>query len=279
MAIYRQVASTFWTDTKVADDFNPDDRYLMLYLLTNAHTNLCGCYEVSLRQMSIDTGLTKSQVESTIKRLIETHNVIRYSPETKEVLILNWYKYNWTSSEKFRKPLKSFIMAVKLPAFREYLLDLFNRTEDEEISYPGYGIDTVSDEGRYPIDTSVSVSVSDTVSDSVSVSEKKTKPKTQLDILEETNMPVDVKEKVKDWLRYKAERHNKYQETGLKTLLNKIQRNVDENGASAVIDAIDLSISNGYAGIVWDRIRPSPSQRAAPGSDDDPLMKIIRGET
>ena len=280
MGIYRQVASTFWTDTKVADDFTVEDRYLYLYLITNPHTNLSGCYEVSFRQMSYETGLTPKQVESTIKRLSEDLNVIRYSKATKEVLLLHWYKYNWTASEKFRKPLLSFISAVKEPSFKEYLMDIYNNADD--ISFPEYGIDTVSDEGRYPIDTSVSVSVSDTVSVSVSdsdtVSAKKPKPKTQLDTLEETNMPVEVKEKVKDWLKYKSERHDKYQETGLKTLFNKIQRNVDEHGATAVMDLIDLSMANGYSGIVWDKIRPSPRQRAAPGSADDPLMKVIRGE-
>ena len=49
MAIYRNVQTSFWTDVKIADDFNPEDRYFYLYLFTNPHTNLCGCYEVSVR--------------------------------------------------------------------------------------------------------------------------------------------------------------------------------------------------------------------------------------
>ena len=46
MAIYRNVSMSFWTDSKVADDFTAEDRYFYLYLFTNPHTNLCGCYEI-----------------------------------------------------------------------------------------------------------------------------------------------------------------------------------------------------------------------------------------
>ena len=66
MAIYRNVIMSFWTDSKVVDDFTPEDKFFYLYLITNPHTNLCGCYEVSLKQMANETGYN----EDTIKRLI-----------------------------------------------------------------------------------------------------------------------------------------------------------------------------------------------------------------
>ena len=51
MAIFRQVHTQFWSDPKVLDDMTPEDRYFMLYLMTNPHTNACGCYEISKRQI------------------------------------------------------------------------------------------------------------------------------------------------------------------------------------------------------------------------------------
>ena len=48
MASYRNISMDFWTDSKVVDDFTPEDRYIYLYCMTNPHTNLCGCYEVSI---------------------------------------------------------------------------------------------------------------------------------------------------------------------------------------------------------------------------------------
>ena len=33
MAIYRNVSMNFWTDSKVDDEFTPEEKYFMLYLL------------------------------------------------------------------------------------------------------------------------------------------------------------------------------------------------------------------------------------------------------
>ena len=52
MASYRNISMDFWTDSKVVDDFTPEDRYIYLYCMTNPHTNLCGCYEVSIKQIA-----------------------------------------------------------------------------------------------------------------------------------------------------------------------------------------------------------------------------------
>lgn len=84
---------------------------------------------------------------------------------------------------------------------------------------------------------------------------------------------------VDDWLRYKKEKRQSYQETGLKTLLGKIKRFADGYGDSAVVEVIRDSMSNSYQGIVWDWItkrqqkgggheRPSsaPDHRARSGA-------------
>lgn len=147
MAIYRTVSMTFWTDPKVTDDFTPEDRYFYLYLFTNPHTNLSGCYEISLKQMSTETGYSKDSIENLLKRFEKVHDVIRYCTETKEILLLNWHKYNWTESPKFRKPLEKEIQAIKDNYFREYLQKIFDGEEER------YRIDTNC------IDTTVTVTV------------------------------------------------------------------------------------------------------------------------
>ena len=52
MARYRNVSTSFWEDNKIVDDFTPEDKYIYLYCMTNPHTNLCGCYEISLKQIA-----------------------------------------------------------------------------------------------------------------------------------------------------------------------------------------------------------------------------------
>ena len=68
MAKYRSIQTSFWSDSKVVDDFSVDDRYFYLYLLTNEKSNQLGCYELSVNQMCRDTGYGQNE----IKKLIDT---------------------------------------------------------------------------------------------------------------------------------------------------------------------------------------------------------------
>lgn len=138
MSQYRNVSMSFWTDSKVVDDFTPEDKYMYLYVLTNPHTNLCGCYEISIRQIANETGYNTDSVERLLKRLDQTHNVLRYYAPTKELLILNWYRFNWTQSDKLNKPLLAEIQKVKSQGFREYLAELYNSRDNIPAPYePG----------------------------------------------------------------------------------------------------------------------------------------------
>lgn len=160
MAMYRNVMMGFWTDRKVADEFTPEDRYFYLYLFTNPHTNLCGCYEISMKQTIAETGYSRESIENLIKRFETVHDVIRYSSETGEVLVLNWHKYNWTTSDKFRKPLLEQIQSVKCQEFKKYLMSVFE-SKKNTVSIPySYGSDTT-----------------DTVTDTVTVSDTSKKKK------------------------------------------------------------------------------------------------------
>ena len=163
MAIYRTVHLSFWTDNKVADDFTPEDKYFYLYLITNPHTNLCGCYEYSLKQMSDETGYNKDTIIRLLERMQNIHNVIKYSPVTKEILILNWGKYNWTKSEKLSKPIISQIESIKNTDFKPILKDIYKK------------IDTVSIPYAYPMHTTVTDTDTDIYNNSLSLKDISTK--------------------------------------------------------------------------------------------------------
>ena len=126
MAKGRLISTSFWDDSKVVDDFTPEDKYIYLYCMTNPHTNLCGCYEVSVKQIASETGYNEDTVKRLLMRLDREHNVIRYSSTTKELLMLNWFRYNWSTSEKLNKPLLAEIRAIKDDGFREYLAGRYN---------------------------------------------------------------------------------------------------------------------------------------------------------
>ena len=161
MAIYQKIQKSFWTDSKVDDDFTPEQKFLYLYLLTNPHTNMAGCYEISTKQMSRETGLPIGVIEDNLSELQNRLHVIYYDISTKELLLINWWKYNWGSSPKVRTCVSSDIKLIKNKNFKKYL----EKINNGEISSSAL-LDRVSIQYQNSIDTSCSDSVSDSVSDS-----------------------------------------------------------------------------------------------------------------
>lgn len=151
MAIYRTISMGFWTDTKIVDEFTPEDKYFMLYCLTNPYTNLCGCYEISIKQITRDTGYNEETIQKLLERFDNKYNIIKYSNSNKELYIRNWYKYNWTKSDKLDKPLLNEIKKIKTISFKQELCELYNKRDTVSIPY------------GYPMDTSVSVSVNNNI--------------------------------------------------------------------------------------------------------------------
>ena len=154
MAKYRNIHVSFWTDRKVSEEFTAEERFLFLYLLTNPLTNMCGCYEIGYKAMSNDTGLTVAKVKQVVKNLMD-HKVISYNETTGEVLLVNWYRYNWTGSDKIKRLIASEVETIKTKQYRDYLNEKLN------------GKDTLSIGYRYPIKNTFSLYVSDSVTDTV----------------------------------------------------------------------------------------------------------------
>ena len=126
MAIFRKIHTNFWEDEKIIDEFTPEDKLFMLYLMTNPHTNQIGCYQISTRQMEFETGYTKETILKLIKRFEDIHKIIKYSEKTKEIFIINWYKYNWTKSPKVISCLKQEILSIKNLDFLKEIKDLLS---------------------------------------------------------------------------------------------------------------------------------------------------------
>jgi len=52
----------FWSDNYVAN-IDPLEKLLFLYLITNQYTNICGVYEITTKQIALDTGIDKDNIE------------------------------------------------------------------------------------------------------------------------------------------------------------------------------------------------------------------------
>lgn len=89
----RSVNDRFWADSWVRN-LNPLDRYLFLYLLTNAHSTWCGVYELELGMMAFESGVEKEElVNSMLPRLApKIHYIDGW------VCVPNWARYHMSEN-------------------------------------------------------------------------------------------------------------------------------------------------------------------------------------
>ena len=122
--MYRTIVTDFWNDI-VVEELSPCGKLLMLYLLTSPVGNIAGCYEVSMKRITRDTGMTANEAKKALAELLDSQRVC-YSDATNEVLIVNWPKHNWSTSDKTMKAVAKAISAVKDESFRKHLEQAYN---------------------------------------------------------------------------------------------------------------------------------------------------------
>lgn len=134
MAKYRQVHTTFWDDGFVID-LTPEEKYFYLYLMTNNNTTQCGIYELPYRVIEMHTGYNRDTVLKLLDRFNE-YGKINYNVSTKEIMLVNWAKYNFINSPKVKKCIEKELQLIKHKPFVNMYLN--------SLSENGYHIDTVS---------------------------------------------------------------------------------------------------------------------------------------
>jgi len=93
MGIKRIVDTSFWTDPGT-DDFTPEDKYFMLYILTNPSTTQLGIYEISAKHAAFQMGYSKEAVRNLLDRFENKYGIIIYSEETNEIAIKNFLRHS-----------------------------------------------------------------------------------------------------------------------------------------------------------------------------------------
>ena len=88
--VKRVVSTGFWNDDKVLNLFSPEDRYFMLYILTNPHTTQLGVYHLPIKKAALELGYSVEAVTVLLERFDKKYNLLRYNPETSEVAIKNF---------------------------------------------------------------------------------------------------------------------------------------------------------------------------------------------
>lgn len=129
MAVKRLVDTSFWTDGKV-DEFSPEDKYFMLYLLTNPFTTQLGIYEISIKQVAFQMGYSVDTVKVLLERFESTYEMIIFSRDTNEIAIKNFLRH---SIIKGGKPVEDCIKREMSKVKNKNLIsDIFGHISDKD---------------------------------------------------------------------------------------------------------------------------------------------------
>lgn len=239
----RMIDTDLWNDEDIISDFTAEDKYFWLYLLTSPHNNICGVSKYSPALIARDMGLHKDTIINLLYRFEKIYNRLCVDTGTNEVLILNWSKYNWTKSEDFLKTIEKQLKDIRSTKIKNILIEKINEKQGKTVLTP-------SQEGTNTIPNTI--------------------PNTNTIIIPEGyNFSGKVLESIVKWLKYKKERKQTYKDTGLNTLLKKLEKQVKEKGEQSVIDSIEYSIGNNWSGIYEPKTdNKSKVEREANGANE-----------
>ena len=123
MAKFRQIYTSFWSHPYIQEEMTAEDKYFYLYLLTNEQTKQIGVYQITKKQMVFDTGYSPESINSLVKRFEEYHKLIKYDPETREIVILKWGGLNLNRGGKpIEDLIKKELQEVKNKEFIKEML-------------------------------------------------------------------------------------------------------------------------------------------------------------
>lgn len=132
----RMIDTGFWNDEEVVETFTVDDRYFWLYLMTNPKINIAGVMPFSRTIIGRDLGYDKNVINSLLNRFQYVLGKIIVDEDTKELLFIDWHKYNWTVSPKLATALVKETDEVKSPVIRHALAKTISKIFSDTVSIP-----------------------------------------------------------------------------------------------------------------------------------------------
>jgi hypothetical protein len=138
-------------------DLCQEDKLLFIYLFGNDRTTLAGIYEISLRVVCFETGLTEEQVKDGLQRFADA-NKVYYDEKHKLAWIVNLLRYNAHSleNEKIRINIENSVAELPDCEMKRAWIEHYNTTVNPKypIETSSGGEDDPSIPYRYPMDTS-----------------------------------------------------------------------------------------------------------------------------
>lgn len=148
MAIFRKIHTQFWRDDKVLEEYTPECKIFMVYILSNQNTTQIGIYKITKKQIAFELGYSVETINTLMDIFINKYKTIRYNEETRELAIKNWGKYNLDRTGKpmmdcINKELKevkdkSLIKYVSESIPKKEIKDLFDMYSNDDSYHHTY---------------------------------------------------------------------------------------------------------------------------------------------
>ena len=124
MSKFRQIQTSFWSDTYIQEEMTAEDKYFYLYLMTNEFTTQIGIYPITKKQMAFDLGYSLESVQALLQRFETYHKLIKYDTETREIILLKWAENNLNIGGKpVQDLIKKEISQVKNKEFLSLMFE------------------------------------------------------------------------------------------------------------------------------------------------------------
>ena len=131
MSKFRQIQTSFWSDTYIQEEMTAEDKYFYLYLMTNEFTTQIGIYPITKKQMAFDLGYSLESVQALLQRFETFHKLIKYDTETREIILLKWAENNLNLGGKpVQDLIKKEISQVKN---KEFLFLMFENCPENSL--------------------------------------------------------------------------------------------------------------------------------------------------
>ena len=102
MAKNRYVNTHFWNDAYISE-LDPIEKLMFIYFLTNSFSNIAGVYEISLKQIALDTGIDKEMIIKIIDRFSRDKKIFYFNSY---IFIVNFASHQDQGSEKIKSGIK-----------------------------------------------------------------------------------------------------------------------------------------------------------------------------
>jgi len=136
MSVNRVINTSFWNDTWV-ETLTSNEKFLYIYLITNSKNNMLGVYEISIKRICFESGLSEGDVKKALESFGRLSKAF-YINESYMILT------NFTKHQKYNSNMKKAAIKVfnKLPSEIKTIYKS-NASEGFERITQWFGIDEI----------------------------------------------------------------------------------------------------------------------------------------